>query len=221
MPKLICAIDDEEDILDALSIVLKKEQYAFKGFSNPSKLLDFIKTHTPDLFILDIMLPDTDGFEICRQIRKNRKFDASPIIFLSAKSDEVDKVLGLELGADDYITKPFSPKELAARVKAVLRRNNSPSSYNNVIEIDKDSREIIVDGKKISATFTEFKILELLFAKKGKVFSRDEILDYIWGQDKIVVDRTIDVHIKNLRDKIGKYGKSIKNIRSIGYKFEI
>ncbi|MDR3112193.1 MAG: response regulator transcription factor [Elusimicrobiota bacterium] len=226
MSKLIAAVDDEEDILEALSLKLEKEHYKFKGFTDAEKLFSFLTKNSPDLFILDIMLPDVDGFDICKELRKNANFARTPIIFLSAKSDELDKVLGLELGADDYITKPFSPKELSARVKAVFRRCSNDKETlptqvpNNEIKIDKEAREVFSDGKKINLTLIEFKILELLIGKKNKVFTRDEILDSVWGKDKAIIDRTVDVHIKNIRDKIGNNGKRIKNIRSIGYKFE-
>ncbi|AKL98421.1 response regulator transcription factor [Endomicrobium proavitum] len=225
MPKLIVAVDDEEDILKALSITLIKEGYNFKGFTSFSKLPDFLKKNTPDLFILDIMIPGVNGLDIYKELRKNARFEYTPIMFLSAKSDEVDKVVGLELGADDYITKPFSLKELSSRIKGIFRRIGNVDQKNDKtvvkgIKINKEGLEVFVDNKKTELTFAEFKILELLLNNKNKVFSRDEILDHLWGDNKLVTDRTVDFHIKNLREKIGKYGDKIKNARGVGYKFE-
>jgi DNA-binding response OmpR family regulator len=219
----IAAVDDEEDILDALQIVFKKEGFNFKGFDSAKGLLNYAAKNSPDLFILDIMLPDMNGYDICRALRQDKRFAHTPVIFLSAKSEEFDKVLGLELGADDYITKPFSPKELTARVRAVLRRSGRKEVLPEnayPLKIDKDALEVFVSGKKISLTLTEFKILEMLFNKKGKVFSREEILDYVWGEGKFITDRVVDVHIKNLREKLGKAGALIKNVRGAGYKLE-
>jgi DNA-binding response OmpR family regulator len=225
MSKLIVAVDDEEDILKALSITLKKEGYDFKGFTKADELFVFLKKHSADFFILDIMLSGMSGFDIAKELRKSEKFEWTPIIFLSAKSDEIDKLLGLELGADDYITKPFSLKELITRIKVIFRRQSNLSSSQEKtarkgIKIDKEAMEVFIDDKKISFTVTEYKIFELLFNNKNKVFSRDEILDYLWGDEKAVTDRTIDLHIKNIREKIGRAGKFIKNVRTIGYKFE-
>ncbi|MDR3112688.1 MAG: response regulator transcription factor [Elusimicrobiota bacterium] len=225
MQNLIVAVDDEEDILKGLAITLKKEGYNFKGFTGANDMFKFLKKSTPDFFILDIMLPDMNGFDISKELRKTKKFEYTPIIFLSAKSDEIDKLLGLELGADDYITKPFSLKELAVRIKVIFRRQIKHSKIqDNVndkdISIDKEAMEVFAYRKKIDFTITEFKLFELLFKNKNKVFSRDSILNYLWGEDKIVTDRTIDLHIKNIREKLGKAGKFIKNIRTIGYKFE-
>ncbi|WP_424244211.1 DNA-binding response OmpR family regulator [Elusimicrobium posterum] len=223
MTKLIAVIDDEDDLRLAVKKALEKEGYKVKDFAHAAALFKFANSTVPDLFILDIMLPDTDGFSICRQIRSTPALAGVPVIFLSAKSEEIDKVLGLELGADDYVTKPFSLKELAARVKARLRRNGEnikTAVQENALVLNNEGFEVTADGKKIQLTVTEFKILQLLYSKQGRVFSREKILDYVWGEDKEVFDRTIDVHIKNLREKLGKYGKNVKNIRSIGYKYE-
>ena len=222
MPKLIAIIDDEDDLRLAVKKGLEKEGYQVKDFAHADALFKFANNTAPDLFILDIMLPDTNGLAICKQIRNTPKLAAIPIIFLSAKSEEIDKVLGLELGSDDYITKPFSLKELAARVKARLRRIEEAKTDLRAkkLVLNEEGLDVAADGKKIQLTLTEFKILQLLYTKQGKAFSREQILDYVWGEDKEVFDRTIDVHIKNLREKIGKYGKNIKNIRGVGYKYE-
>ena len=225
MKTLIAIIDDEPDIVELVSLHLKKAGFDAKGFSNAEDFFGFIGTNIPDLVLLDLMLPDADGLEICKYLRRKDEFASVPIIMLSAKGEETDKVLGLELGADDYVTKPFSPKELVARVKAVLRRQSkeelpSKISIGNQILIFPDKHEAFIDGNKIDLTSTEFKILTLLASKKGWVFTRDQILDHLWGQEKAVLDRTVDVHIKHLREKLGKAAGLIKNIRGVGYKLE-
>ena len=226
MKKLIAVVDDEKDILQALKIMLEKEGYEFKGFADGQELLSFLKKKSPDMFILDIMLPSISGLEILKQLRKDERFEFTPTIFLSAKSSEFDKVLGLELGADDYIVKPFSLRELSARIKAALRKSAAPindgggKKARRGIKIDKAALEVLIDGKKADMTLSEFKLIELFCGSPNRVFSRDELLDHLWGQDKIVTDRTIDFHIKNLRAKIGSYGARIKNVRGAGYKYE-
>lgn len=181
-----------------------------------------LKNENPDLLILDLMLPDIDGIEVCKYLRNEKRVDF-PIIMLTAKDDEFDKVLGLELGADDYVTKPFSIRELLARVKAVLRRsveNNTNSIINieNILKIDLQKYEVTVEDKPVSLTATEFKLLRIFAEKRGLVYSRDRLLGKLWGDDKLVVNRTIDVHIKNLREKLGPAGKYIVNVRGVGYK---
>jgi len=223
MSKYIVIVDDEEDIVELVILHLKKSGFEAKGFTEPPALFRSLKNRLPDLIILDLMLPGMDGFEICKQLKKDGRSAAIPIIMLTAKTDETDKILGLELGADDYVTKPFSPKELIARVKAVLRRKGDaalPAEEVEGIRINPEKFEVLVEGKKVDLTTTEFKILELLCSKKGYVFSRERLLDHLWGQDKIVIDRTIDVHIRNLRAKLGRSGDVIKNIRGVGYKVE-
>ncbi len=226
MNNLIYIVDDEEDILELVEINLKKNFFKVKTFTAPCAFLKALEKEKPDLAVLDIMMPQTDGFELSRIMKSDKKFADIPIIFLSAKSDESDKVTGLELGADDYVAKPFSVKELMARIKTVLRRvkPKEPSSHSskqsaNII-LDKEKFTVHSGNKKINLTTSEFKILELLLSKPGIVFSREKILDYLWGEDKLVIDRTIDVHIKNLRDKLGAQGKMIKNIRGVGYKID-
>ncbi|MCK4396889.1 response regulator [candidate division WOR-3 bacterium] len=225
MNKFIAIVDDEPDILELVSIHLKKSNFNPKGFQNAKSLIKFLKKQIPDLIILDLMLPDADGFEVCKYLKKEDSFSHIPIIMLTAKGEEIDKVLGLELGADDYVTKPFSPKELVARVKAVLRRKKQKEEsqkieISDILVIDKQKYEVFVEDKKVELTPTEFRILSFLSSKKGWIFSRDKILDYLWGDEKIILDRTVDVHINHLREKLGKAGKLIKNVRGLGYKFE-
>lgn len=223
--KLIAIVDDEPDIAELVSINLKKAGFHVEGFQTADSFFKFLEGKLPDLIILDLMLPDDDGLEVCKRLKKDIKFSAIPVIILSARDQEIDKVLGLELGADDYVTKPFSPKELAARVKTVLRRNRNKEESNQIeigkiLVIDLERYEVFVDGKKAGLTPVEFSILKILTSKKGWVFSRDRILDYLWGNEKAVLDRTVDVHIKNLRGKLGKAARFIKNIRGVGYKLE-
>ncbi|MCO5252375.1 MAG: response regulator transcription factor [Candidatus Kapabacteria bacterium] len=224
--KLVAIVDDEPDIVELLSIHLVKAGYKVKSFEDAESLFRFLKTNIPDLFILDLMLPDADGFEICKYLKKEEKYSNIPVIMLTARTDEMDKVLGLELGADDYVTKPFSPRELVARVKVVLRRDDKSAKsqkikIGDILEIDLQKYDIFVEGVKVELTSTEFRILKLLSERKGWVYARDQILDYLGVQDKGVLDRTVDVHIKNLREKLGVAGKFIKNIRGVGYKLEV
>lgn len=226
MNKLIAVVDDEPDILELVSLHLKNAGFKVKEFLDGESFYRFIDTQKPDLIILDLMLPDMDGLEICKYLKRKDELASIPVIMLTAKSEESDKLLGLELGADDYVTKPFSPKELVARVKAVLRRHTPTAEtkkieIGNILVIDSQKYEVFLEGKKIELTSAEFKILQLLASKKGWVYNREQILDYLWGQEKVVLDRTVDVHIKNLRMKLGKAGKFIKNIRGVGYKLEV
>ena len=224
MNKLIAVIDDEPDILELVSLHLARAGFKVKEFLNAEDFFKFLSSKIPDLIILDLMLPDSDGIEICKYLKSNQEFSSIPVIMLTARADETDKVLGLELGADDYVTKPFSPRELVARVKAVLRRKTQDSGkkikIGDILLIDLNKFQVFVENKKIDLTPTEFRILKILASKKGWVFTRDQILDHLWGHDKAVLDRTIDVHIRNLREKLGKAKKFIKNVRGVGYKIE-
>ena len=226
MNELIAIVDDEPDIVELIALHLKKNRFRVREFLDAESFYRAIRSETPDLIVLDLMLPDADGFEICKYVRKQTNLSSIPIIMLTARSEEADKVLGLELGADDYVTKPFSPGELVARVKAVLRRREPRKEeierieIEGVLSLDLQRHEVSVRGEKVELTSTEFRILQLLASKKGWVFSRDKILDFLWGNEKTVVDRTVDVHIKHLREKLGAAAKLIKNIRGVGYKLE-
>lgn len=224
MPPVIAALDDEADILELLRVNLQKAGYRFEGFQEAEDLYRYLAREKPSLILLDLMLPDTDGLEVCRQIRKSDELAQVPIIMLTARGDESDKVVGLELGADDYMTKPFSVKELVARIHAVLRRPGGGEATKRIsvgtLVIDLDKFEVTTEGAKVELTATEFKILQLLASRKGRVFTRDQILDFLWGNEKAVVDRTVDVHIRNLREKLGAAASLIKNIRGVGYKLE-
>ena len=222
----ILIVDDEPDIVELVKINLEKNGFDVISSCTGRGIFNLFKKFSIDLVILDLMLPDIDGLEICKILKSENETKNIPIIMLTAKDTEIDKVLGLELGADDYITKPFSPRELVARVRAVLRRTRKPSDesilkFDNILKIDLKKFEVFVNGKKINLTTTEFKLLKALAIRRGEVLSRNELLDYIWGNEKIVIDRTIDVHIKHLREKLGKVGKFIKNVRGVGYKLDL
>ncbi|MBN2601167.1 MAG: response regulator transcription factor [Candidatus Marinimicrobia bacterium] len=225
MPELIAIVDDEPDILELVSIHLIKANYRTQKFEQVIPFFDFLERQIPDLLILDLMLPDIDGIEVCKRLKSNKRSSDIPIIMLTARGEEFDKVLGLELGADDYITKPFSTRELVARVRAVLRRKQLGNLekilvIGDRVKIDLQKYHATVDNSNVDLTVTEFKLLQILAEKPGWVFSREQLLQYIWGDDKIVIDRTIDVHVKNLRDKLGPAAAFIKNVRGIGYKLE-
>lgn len=225
MGNLIAVVDDEPDIVELISLHLRKAGFRVEGFFDSHNLLKFLEKQVPDLILLDLMLPDADGLEVCKYLRTKREWASIPVIMVTAKGDEMDRIVGLELGADDYVTKPFSPRELVARVKAVLRRPSSGEETKKIevgglLVIDLEKHEVLAEGRKVDMTLTEFKILSLLASKKGRVFMRNQILDYLWGHEKAVLDRTIDVHIRNLREKLGQAAGLIKNVRGVGYKLE-
>ncbi len=220
----ILIVEDDPDIVEMISYNLKKEGYKTLSVLNGEKAVDVAKKELPHLIILDLMLPGMDGFEVCFILRKNELTAHIPIIMLTAKSQEADKVAGLELGADDYMTKPFSPRELIARIKAVLRRHKAINPKEIIeakdIIIDSLKHAVKVFGKTISLTATEFKLLEFMAQKPGVVLSREKILNSVFGYDRAIYDRTIDTHIKSLRKKLGKARGYIETIRGIGYRFK-
>ena len=225
MSSLIAIVDDERDIVELVSLHLTKAGFKVSEFTDADGFMAFLRTTTPDLVVLDLMLPDADGMEICRHLKNNGKYAHMPIIMLTARTEETDRVVGLELGADDYVTKPFSPRELVARIKAVLRRGQMRPEAKRVtigddLTIDANKFEVRVKDKKVELTPTEFRILKLMSERVGWVYSRDQILDHLWGNEKAVIDRTVDVHIKHLREKLGDMGQVIKNVRGVGYKVE-
>lgn len=226
MLPLIYIVDDEQDIVDLVSLHLERSSFQVRGFQDAATFYHQLNQKIPDLIILDLMLPDEGGLEVCKYLKRDEKYSDISIIILSARIEETDKILGLELGADDYVTKPFSPKEMVARVRSVLRRKSVKSTdkkiaidENMIIELEK--YRVFIADREIPLTSTEFKILKLLATKQGWVFNREQILDYLWGDEKAVLDRTIDVHVKNLREKLGTKGHLIKNVRGVGYKLEI
>ncbi|PKL16636.1 MAG: DNA-binding response regulator [Spirochaetae bacterium HGW-Spirochaetae-5] len=227
MKKTIFVIDDEKDIREILKVNLVSEGYTVTAFSSAAEAAKGFESEKPDLIILDIMMEGKDGFEFCREIRSNDKFKSIPVIFLSAKSEEFDKVLGLELGGDDYMTKPFSIKELRSRIKAILRRaGDSPEDKKTAIlkykgvELNPEQYSLKVDSEEIKLTKTELNILSLFMENPGKIFTRDNIINSVRGHDVFVVDRTIDVHIMNLRKKLGDYKNIITTFSGVGYGFK-
>jgi DNA-binding response OmpR family regulator len=220
----ILIIEDDKDIVEMLDYNLKEEGYDTISALNGEEGIALAGKERPDLIILDIMLPIMDGFEVCRTLKKDDRVAHIPIIILSAKSQETDKIVGLELGADDYVTKPFSPRELIARARAILRRGREEHISNRIqrgrITIDRTRHKVTVGGKEISLTLTEFKLLELMARRPGVVFSRALILDAVAGQDTIVCDRTVDAHVKSLRHKLGPAKDYIETIRGAGYRFK-
>lgn len=226
MKRTLFVIDDERDIREILRINLESAGYHVKCFQSADEARGALKTDRPDLIILDIMMEGRDGFDFCREIRTDDRFRSLPVIFLSAKSEEFDKVLGLELGADDYMTKPFSIKELKSRVKAILRRGEpEPAATRSDVlkyrgvEFNPGMLSLRVDDADVKLTKTEMNILALFMENPGKIFSRDNIINSVRGHDVFVVDRTIDVHILNLRKKLGEYKNIISTYSGVGYGF--
>ena len=222
--RVIAVVEDEPDILELVCLHLEKVGFECLKFSCAGELLRYLEGHTPDLVILDLMLPDMDGLDVCRLMREDRRLKGIPIIMLTARDTEADRVLGLELGADDYVTKPFSPRELVARVKAVLRRVCERGEGARIkvgeLEIDEEGFEVYVAGRRVELTAAEFRLLAALARRPGKVLSRGAIIREIWGDDKAVTERSVDVHVKKLRDKLGRCGFYIKTVRGVGYRLE-
>ncbi len=225
----ILIVDNEPDIVELVSYNLEREGFITAKAYDGDTALRKIRIEKPDLIVLDLMLPGVGGLDICKRIRANPATSLLPIIMLTAKADEVDKIIGLELGADDYITKPFSVKELTARVRTLLRRvgeSKKPSSRERFefqgLSIDYGSCSVRVDGKPVTLSPTELKLLFFLSRNPGRVYSRDQILDHVWGDDTFIIDRTVDVHIRRLRSQIEKDmddPKYILTVRGFGYKF--
>ncbi len=227
MKKKLFVIDDEKDIQDIIMVNLSSQNLDVLVFSSAEEALEELTRTRPDLILLDVMMDGMDGFEFCKRLRSNGEYKDIPIIFLSARSEEFDKVLGLELGGDDYVTKPFSIKELSSRIKAVLRRSDTRAgeilsekklAYKG-LELFPEKYSLRIDGKPVKLTKTEFEILFLFLKHREKIFTRDNIIDSIRGADVYVIDRTIDVHIMNLRKKLGKYKNVISTFSGVGYGF--
>jgi len=223
--KKIAIIEDERDILELIEYNLLKEGFSTICSSDGAEGFKLIKKTLPDLAILDIMLPGMNGLNICKNMKSDPSLKNVPIIIVTAKGDENDIILGLELGADDYVTKPFSPKALVSRVKAVLRRGPVKSADEerekiviHGISIDISKHEVQIDNKPVAFTATEFKILRFFTTQPGRVFTRDQLLKDAMG-DSYIVDRNVDVHIKTIRKKMGKYREYLETVRSVGYRF--
>ncbi len=227
--KRILVVDDERDIVDLLTFNLEKEGFAVTQAFDGESALKAIRTERPDLVILDLMLPGLSGLDVCRQVRRDRETENLPIIMLTAKGEPLDRVVGLEIGADDYLAKPFNVRELTARLRAVLRRSASPADADTEgvftfqgLRVDYRSYQVSVNGKRIDLGPTELKLLRCLTLQPGRVFTREQLLEDVWGDEAFVEPRTVDVHISRLRGGIEKdkeKPKYILTVRGIGYKF--
>ena len=225
MSQKILIIEDEPDIRKTLEYNISREGYKVVCASSLSKGKEHINSSDFSLILLDLMLPDGSGLDLCREIKSDKDKSSIPIIILTAKDDEVDKVVGFELGADDYVTKPFSVRELILRIKAVLKRGAEKKETLEVqrqfgeLIMDIDSHEVFVNNEQIILTALEFRLLRQLVDRRGRVQSRDQLLSDVWGYSSEVTTRTVDTHIKRLREKLGTMGKYVQTIRGVGYKF--
>lgn len=220
----ILLVDDEPDILEFLGYNLKKEGFDVKSCTNGREAIEVARSFDPDLIILDVMMPEMDGIETCHEMRQVPKLKETLIMFLSARSEDYSQIAGFDAGGDDYITKPVKPRLLVSKVKAVLRRKDSAEDGDSggievgPVKIDRERYLMIYEGKEFNLPKKEFELLSLLMSKPGKVFTREVILEKIWGGEVVVGDRTIDVHIRKLREKLGQ--DYIKTVKGVGYKFE-
>jgi len=227
VPQRIVIIEDEKDIVDLVRYNFRKEGFEVASFSRGLEGLEYLRRNHAALVLLDIMLPDQDGFEICKRLRADHKLKALPVIFLTAKGEEIDRVVGLEIGADDYVVKPFSPRELVARVKAILRRQERIAEKREIVEVgglrlDTRTQEVMVRGQPVELSALEFKLLYFLASHPRHIFSRDRLLDEVWGRDHFVTPRTVDVHIRRLREKIEvqpDHPRLLQTVRGSGYRF--
>lgn len=222
----VLIIEDDKDISELVDYNLRQEKIICDISSNGADGLNRARRNTPDLVILDLMLPDMGGLEICKALKTDSKTKNIPVLILTARGEEVDRVVGFEVGADDYLTKPFSPRELVLRVKAILRRlkerewnQNTETQAFGILHIDPTKFQVKVGKEEVRLTAIEFKLLQHLLSNKGRVCTRDILLDRVWGYDAALTTRTVDTHIKRLRSKLGKAGDYIETIRGIGYRF--
>lgn len=224
----VLVVDDEQDIRELIAYNLQKEGYKVHSVATGEEALDAMRRNPPDAVVLDLMLPGVDGRDVCKQLKQDPDTSVVPVIMLTAKSEDADIVSGLELGADDYVTKPFSPKVLIARLRAVLRRRNEDGAQSDEetrlvihgITIDVSRHEVFVDGAAVNLSATEFAILEFLARNPGWVFSRNKIIDSVKGKDYPVTERSVDVQILGLRKKLGEYGRYIQTVRGVGYRLQ-
>lgn len=226
MPERILVVDDEPDILDVVAYNLEQAGYRVTAARDGRTAIAEAERVRPDLVVLDIMLPDVSGMEVCRALRRSDKTKGVPILMLTARADEVDRVVGFEVGADDYVTKPFSPRELVLRVRAILRRRSgAPEDTGEAVlshgclTLDVSRHEVAVEGQAVDLTSIEFKLLHDLMSRRGRVQSREALLDRVWGYVTGVETRTVDTHVKRLREKLGPAGAYVETVRGVGYKF--
>jgi phosphate regulon transcriptional regulator PhoB len=222
----ILVVEDEKDLREVLTYNLGREGYKVLSAENGSEGLKRARKDVPDLLLLDLMLPDLDGIEICRRLKKDPVTSSLPIIMVTAKGEESDVVLGLGVGADDYVTKPFSPKELLARVKAVLRRGPQREDaeaakrlVRGPLVVDSERHQVLLGGQDVRLTATEFRLLHFLALHPGRVFSRDQLMRRVMGEEVVLVDRNVDVHVRAIRAKLGEQRELIETVRGVGYRF--
>ena len=225
MTDKILIVEDEPDIRSTLEYNLHRDNFQTESVGNLLDAEKILSTTNISLILLDLMLPDGSGLDLCRKLKADQSKNSIPIIILTAKDDEVDKVVGFELGADDYVTKPFSVRELILRIKAILKRKVQKPEVTEVerefgeLRIDSDSHEVFVNGEEVSLTALEFRLLKQLVDRRGRVQTRDQLLSDVWGYSADITTRTVDTHIKRLREKLGPIGKYVQTIRGVGYKF--
>jgi len=226
MSKRILIVEDEQDLVRLLKYNLDKEGFRVNAISDGSLVMAEMRREEPDLLVLDLMLPGMDGLEICRQVRRHDRYSSIPILMLTARSDEADRVVGLEIGADDYVTKPFSMRELIARVRALLRRREPLTQRNSVqrgnLMIDPSAHAVSVAGRQVELSALEFRLLHHLASHPGLVFSRDQLLDRVWGNDRSVTPRSVDVYIRRVREKIEEEPQRpsyLQTVHGVGYRF--
>ncbi len=224
MSERILIVDDEPDLVELVRFHLTQAGYEVEACTSGREGLEQVRRRAPDLLVLDLMLPDLSGTEVCRQIRSDPKLAALPILMLTAKGEEVDRVVGFELGADDYVAKPFSPRELTLRVGAILRRVGLEPTADAILvsgplSLDAECHRCLVGGDPVDLTAKEFRLLASLMGRPGRVMSRQALLDQVWGSDITVTERTIDTHLKRLREKLGVAGDLIETVRGVGYRF--
>jgi DNA-binding response OmpR family regulator len=227
MPKRIAVVEDEAELASLIDYNLTRHGYVVQVLGGSAGTLKALEEARPDLIVLDVMLPDTDGFELCRQIRRSANLARTPVLFLTARSDEVDRVLGLEIGGDDYMTKPFSPRELIARIKAHLRREEmdaEPAQQDiGPFKLDRAARRVFHGERELPLTSTEFRLLEFFLTHPGRAYSREQLLEAVWGEQRFVTPRTVDVHVRRLREQIEEQPDNprfLATIRGFGYRFE-
>jgi two-component system phosphate regulon response regulator PhoB len=224
MKPRILVVEDEPDVVELLEFNLRGAGFEVVSAEDGGEALKKAREHTPALIILDLMLPEVDGLEVCKILRRHPATAAIPIIMLTAKASEIDRVLGLELGADDYVTKPFSPRELVLRVKALLRRGAAVEKKEDVLHlgelvIDIPRHSVTAHGKPVDLTATEFKLLTTLAQRRGRVQSREQLLQDVWEYDNLIDTRTVDTHMRRLREKLGKAARFLDTVRGVGYRF--
>jgi two-component system phosphate regulon response regulator PhoB len=220
----ILVVDDEPDLLELVRFNLCQAGFDVETATGGEEGLEKARRHPPDLVVLDLMLPDVPGTEVCRRLRTDSELGSVPILMLTARSEEIDRVVGLELGADDYVTKPFSPRELVLRARAILRRTRADGEptklmRSGLLELDPERHRCRVGEREIKLTAKEFELLRTLMERPGRVMTRDRLLDEVWGSDITVTSRTIDTHLKRLREKLGDAGDLVETVRGVGYRF--